>query len=207
MGRVGNESICGVSQDCFPSGFDTSRKFGLKLREIHGPVPGYREKLEGSMDRYFERLEVGKFVMRVNVSISFSRSWHPWVWKVFVWRGSTELMRIWTGSGVLRRTIDCSLRWETIYTKAKPHRLQKVLTLQTYVISLQPSFTQHPSNCSSTSTSPNHLHSSSPRGFFSSLLTPDPSPLRTPNPPPPSPNPRDPLHVQNIPHSHLDHQS
>ncbi len=63
---------------CFPSGFDTSRKFGLKLREIHGPVPGYREKLEGSMDRYFERLEVGKFVMRVNVGVPFSSPLHPW---------------------------------------------------------------------------------------------------------------------------------
>ncbi|MCJ1361131.1 hypothetical protein MMC16_000228, partial [Acarospora aff. strigata] len=52
---------------CFPSGFDTSRIFGLKLREIHAPVPGYAEKLETSMDRYFERLEVGRFVRRVNV--------------------------------------------------------------------------------------------------------------------------------------------
>lgn len=56
---------------CFPSGFDTSRKFGLKLREIHAPVPGYREKLAGSMDRWFERLEVGKWVRRVNVRCFF----------------------------------------------------------------------------------------------------------------------------------------
>ena len=53
---------------CFPSGFNTKEKFGMKLREIHGPVPGYKEKLEVSMDRFFDRLEVGKIVRRVNVS-------------------------------------------------------------------------------------------------------------------------------------------
>jgi hypothetical protein len=54
---------------CFPSGFDTEKKLGLRLREIHGPVPGYKEKLEKSMDRFFERLEVGKVVGRVNVRV------------------------------------------------------------------------------------------------------------------------------------------
>lgn len=57
---------------CFPSGFDTSRKFGLKLREIHAPVPGYAEKLARSMDRWFERLRVGTFVRRRNVSLIIS---------------------------------------------------------------------------------------------------------------------------------------
>jgi Protein of unknown function (DUF3445) len=52
---------------CFPSGFNTKEKFGLKLRDIHAPVPGYKEKLEKSMDRFFERLEVGKVVLRSNV--------------------------------------------------------------------------------------------------------------------------------------------
>lgn len=53
---------------CFPSGFNTQEKFGLKLRDIHKPVPGYREKLEKSMDRFFDRIEVGKVVLRTNVS-------------------------------------------------------------------------------------------------------------------------------------------
>jgi hypothetical protein len=53
---------------CFPSGFNTKEKFGLKLRDIHKPVPGYKEKLEKSMDRFFEKIEVGKIVLRVNVS-------------------------------------------------------------------------------------------------------------------------------------------
>jgi hypothetical protein len=58
---------------CFPSGFNTKEKFGLKLRDIHGPVPGYKEKLERSMDRFFERLEVGKVVLRMNVR---SKCWY-----------------------------------------------------------------------------------------------------------------------------------
>jgi hypothetical protein len=58
---------------CFPSGFNTKEKFGLKLRDIHGPVPGYKEKLEKSMDRFFERLEVGKVVLRMNVR---SKCWY-----------------------------------------------------------------------------------------------------------------------------------
>lgn len=54
---------------CNASGFNAAEKFGLKLRDIHGPVPGYKQKLEKSMDRFFERLEVGKVVVRWNVSI------------------------------------------------------------------------------------------------------------------------------------------
>ncbi|KFY94168.1 hypothetical protein V498_04012 [Pseudogymnoascus sp. VKM F-4517 (FW-2822)] len=54
---------------CFPSGWDASKKLGLKLRDIHGPVPKYKEILNKSMDRYFAALEVGKFKRRLNWSI------------------------------------------------------------------------------------------------------------------------------------------
>ena len=53
---------------CFPNGFNTSKKLGLKLRDIHKPVPQYKEKLEKSMDRFFQRLGVGRFIKRANVS-------------------------------------------------------------------------------------------------------------------------------------------
>lgn len=56
---------------CFPNGFNTASKFNLKLRDIHKPVPHYKEKLETSMDRYFAKLKVGKFVKRANVSAPF----------------------------------------------------------------------------------------------------------------------------------------
>lgn len=55
---------------CFPAGFNTKEKFEQKLRDIHKPVPGYKAKLEKSMDRFFEKIEVGKVVKRSNVSVS-----------------------------------------------------------------------------------------------------------------------------------------
>ncbi|KAJ5325766.1 hypothetical protein MYU51_001283 [Penicillium brevicompactum] len=55
---------------CFPNGFNTADKLNLKLRDIHKPVPGYKEKLETSMDRYLGRLKVGKFIKRANWTIT-----------------------------------------------------------------------------------------------------------------------------------------
>ncbi|KAF4626641.1 hypothetical protein G7Y89_g11518 [Cudoniella acicularis] len=55
---------------CFPAGFNTKEKFEMKLRDIHKPVPGYKEKLDKSMDRFFDKLEVGKIVERSNWSVS-----------------------------------------------------------------------------------------------------------------------------------------
>ncbi|CAK3825491.1 Hypothetical predicted protein [Lecanosticta acicola] len=55
---------------CFPSGFSTRKKLGLPLAEIHSPVPGYRAKLEKSMDRFFARVEVGKVVKRSNWALT-----------------------------------------------------------------------------------------------------------------------------------------
>lgn len=55
---------------CFPSGFDTRQKLGRRLAHIHAPVPGYAEKLERSMDRFFSRMEVGRYVKRVNWSVT-----------------------------------------------------------------------------------------------------------------------------------------
>ena len=52
----------------FPSGFNTPKKLGLPLAGIHAPVPGYGEKLQKSMDRYFAGLPFGKVVKRVNWS-------------------------------------------------------------------------------------------------------------------------------------------
>lgn len=54
---------------CYPSGFNPAQKLGLQLSTIHTPVPGYSEKLEKSMDRFFARIEVGKVVKRVNWSV------------------------------------------------------------------------------------------------------------------------------------------
>ena len=56
--------------NCYPAGFDTRKKLGLTLTDIHAPVPGYVDRLERSMDRFFARLEVGRFFKRVNWSIT-----------------------------------------------------------------------------------------------------------------------------------------
>jgi len=55
---------------CFPSGFATQDKLGLPLAGIHKPVPGYKEKLEKSMDRFFAKMECGRAVRRVNWSVT-----------------------------------------------------------------------------------------------------------------------------------------
>ena len=55
---------------CCPAGFDPAEKLGKRLAAIHTPVPGYQSKIEGSMDRFFSRLEVGKYVKRVNWSVT-----------------------------------------------------------------------------------------------------------------------------------------
>jgi hypothetical protein len=56
----------------FPSGFNTPSKMNKRLADIHIPVPGYSEKLEKSMDRFFATLPEGKIVKRVNWSVTVS---------------------------------------------------------------------------------------------------------------------------------------
>lgn len=58
---------------CFPSGFNTPKKLGLKLADIHSPVPSYASKLEKSMDRFFATLPAGKIVKRHNWSVTTNR--------------------------------------------------------------------------------------------------------------------------------------
>jgi hypothetical protein len=53
---------------CHPAGFDPSTKLGKLLRDIHTPVPQY-EKIGGSMERFFGKLETGRVVKRLNVSV------------------------------------------------------------------------------------------------------------------------------------------
>jgi hypothetical protein len=61
---------------CHPSGFDPSGKLDKTLAGIHGPVPAY-DKIGASMERYFARVEVGKGVRRVNVSVFFLSKFPP----------------------------------------------------------------------------------------------------------------------------------
>ena len=54
----------------YPVGFDPQSKLGIKLRDAHQPVPGYKDKLALSMDRYFSSLEPGNIKYRVNWTIA-----------------------------------------------------------------------------------------------------------------------------------------
>ncbi|KAF8244415.1 hypothetical protein K440DRAFT_663452 [Wilcoxina mikolae CBS 423.85] len=55
---------------CFSSGFALDKIFGAKLRDIHEEVPRYREKLQASMEKWFERLQPGRYVCRANWTIT-----------------------------------------------------------------------------------------------------------------------------------------
>jgi hypothetical protein len=57
---------------CAPSYWRLAGKIGKPLREIHGPVPGYRERLGPSVDRFFESLKADRGVWRCNWSVTNS---------------------------------------------------------------------------------------------------------------------------------------
>ncbi|KAF3928829.1 hypothetical protein AA313_de0206903 [Arthrobotrys entomopaga] len=55
---------------CFPNGFAWSQKMGMAMSEIHDPVPLFKEKLGFSVNRFFGKLEVGRWVKRFNWTVS-----------------------------------------------------------------------------------------------------------------------------------------
>lgn len=54
----------------FPAGFHIDKKIGLKLTDIHGPVPTYESKLKIAMNRFFKNVGPSRMVMRVNWGIN-----------------------------------------------------------------------------------------------------------------------------------------
>jgi hypothetical protein len=53
---------------CFPNGFESAKKLGMSVADIHGPVPLYKEKLRDKVDKFFTALRPNNFVQRYNVS-------------------------------------------------------------------------------------------------------------------------------------------
>jgi dimethylamine monooxygenase subunit A len=51
---------------CFPSNWRLSDKIGRALVDVHGPVPGYAEKLSGPVDRVFKNLAADTIMARAN---------------------------------------------------------------------------------------------------------------------------------------------
>lgn len=54
---------------CFPAHWKLAEKLGRPLREIHGPVPGFAERLAGPADRVLASLAVERPVWRANWSV------------------------------------------------------------------------------------------------------------------------------------------
>jgi hypothetical protein len=71
--RQGNTYVAKALILCYAFSFNPSLKLNKTLAEIHGPVPGYKEKLERPMNRYFTSLPKGKIVKRHNWNIALDR--------------------------------------------------------------------------------------------------------------------------------------
>ncbi|KAI4276639.1 MAG: hypothetical protein L6R38_005600 [Xanthoria sp. 2 TBL-2021] len=49
---------------CSSLGWSVKSKLGMQLKEIHSPIPDYKEKMEFSMDRYFSKLPTARPIQR-----------------------------------------------------------------------------------------------------------------------------------------------
>lgn len=52
---------------CFPGGFDGPSRIGMSFKDIHGPVPGYEERIAKGVDRFVSRMKGGDIIERFNV--------------------------------------------------------------------------------------------------------------------------------------------
>jgi hypothetical protein len=76
-GRLAQEDFCLLARDgdrhvlvagslCFPSKWRLADKIGHPIASVHGPVPGYAERLERPVDRFFDQLKPDRLVWRLN---------------------------------------------------------------------------------------------------------------------------------------------
>jgi hypothetical protein len=79
-GRLVQEDLCLMQRGedgyrlvaavlCFPAHWRLGDKLGRPLEAIHGPVPGFGERLAGPVDRFFASIQVTRPVWRVNWSL------------------------------------------------------------------------------------------------------------------------------------------
>jgi dimethylamine monooxygenase subunit A len=66
-GEAGYRLVAAVL--CFPAHWRLSDKLGRPLDAIHGPVPGFAERLAATVDRFFASIQVARPVWRVNWSL------------------------------------------------------------------------------------------------------------------------------------------
>jgi dimethylamine monooxygenase subunit A len=66
-GEAGYRLVAAVL--CFPAHWRLADKLGRPLEAIHGPVPGFGERLAAPVDRFFASIQVARPVWRVNWSL------------------------------------------------------------------------------------------------------------------------------------------
>lgn len=64
-----DEYVLRVGISAFPAGFNPLEKINRPLTKIHDPVPGYQQKLQSSMNKFFTRISVNEYIVRNNWSI------------------------------------------------------------------------------------------------------------------------------------------
>jgi hypothetical protein len=69
MQRSSDGYILSAASVCFPSNWRLPDKLGQPLNQIHEPVPQYAEKLENSVNNFFDHLKVTRPVYRLNWTI------------------------------------------------------------------------------------------------------------------------------------------
>ncbi|KAE8349969.1 hypothetical protein BDV28DRAFT_163255 [Aspergillus coremiiformis] len=58
---------------CSALGWNVGTKIGLRLQQIHGPVPDYKEKMQFSMDRFFANMSTDKPIQRGSWGLEVGR--------------------------------------------------------------------------------------------------------------------------------------
>lgn len=61
-----DEYVLRAAVACFPAGFNPATKLNQPLTRVHTPVPGYKQKLQFSMNKFFARLKANEFIVRNN---------------------------------------------------------------------------------------------------------------------------------------------
>ena len=113
----------------YPVGFDPQSKLGIKLRDAHGPVPGYKEKLERSMDRYLGAMEPGNIKYRYNWALATNDN--------LCERGEYHLAPGQEPTQTHFELDDCRVRCERQTVFALPKSGGKILSVHLYLYPLQ----------------------------------------------------------------------
>ncbi|RYP75873.1 hypothetical protein DL771_002137 [Monosporascus sp. 5C6A] len=93
---------------CSSLGWNVASKIGLKLHEVHEPVPDYKEKMQFSMDRYFSKMSVSKPIQRGSWSLEVDQP-------LYMPPGDPqESYRDYQDAGLTRGRLHFRVDWQTL---------------------------------------------------------------------------------------------